>query len=79
VSLEPAARDGDWLVALVALSAVMLVATEQPERLKVCGNPDCSWMFFDDTLNRSRIYCSIQPCGTLMRVRRFRAARKTAS
>ncbi|HEX5268395.1 MAG TPA: CGNR zinc finger domain-containing protein [Acidimicrobiales bacterium] len=76
VYTEPTKRDGASLVAAVTVSAVILISTGQPERLKICRNPNCSWMFFDDTLNRSKVYCSVQPCGTLMRVRRHRAGKR---
>jgi predicted RNA-binding Zn ribbon-like protein len=76
VYTEPTKRDGAWLAAAVIMSAVLLISTGRPERLKICRNPNCSWMFFDDTLNRSKLYCSVQPCGTLMRVRRHRAGKR---
>jgi predicted RNA-binding Zn ribbon-like protein len=60
-------------MATIAASAVELVVDHAPERLKVCANPDCSWMFYDNTLNRSQRFCSTSPCGTVMRVRRFRS------
>lgn len=73
LTTEPVKRDQDWLIASVAMSAVSLMATGQHSRLKVCGNPACSWMFYDDTLNRSKRYCSLSPCGTLVRIRRYRS------
>jgi predicted RNA-binding Zn ribbon-like protein len=60
-------------MAAVAESAVELMASGDSRRLKTCSNPDCSWMFYDDTVNRSRQFCSTTPCGSLIRVRRFRA------
>jgi hypothetical protein len=76
LSTEPINRDQAWLIGSVTLSAVALITDHPPQRLKVCGNPDCSWMFFDESLNGSRTYCSPQPCATLMRVRRFRAKQR---
>jgi len=72
LAVEPIDRDWTWAMAKVAASAVELAARGAPERLKVCANPDCSWMFYDHTLNRSRRFCSTSPCATVVRVRRFR-------
>jgi hypothetical protein len=70
--LEPVDRDWTWAISSIAASAVELMAGAEPIRLKVCENPDCSWMYYDGTLNGSKRYCSATPCGTLMRVRRYR-------
>jgi predicted RNA-binding Zn ribbon-like protein len=70
--VEPIDRDWAWAMARIAASAVELAGNGAPERLKVCGNPDCSWMFYDHTLNRCQRFCSASPCATVVRVRRFR-------
>jgi predicted RNA-binding Zn ribbon-like protein len=72
LAIEPITRDWDWAIARIAASAVELVACYTPERLKICANPDCSWMFYDHTLNRSKRFCSTDLCGNVTRVRRFR-------
>ena len=70
--VEPIDRDWTWVMATIAASAVELAGNGAPERLKVCGNPDCSWMFYDHTLSRCQRFCSTSPCATVVRVRRFR-------
>jgi predicted RNA-binding Zn ribbon-like protein len=70
--VEPIDHDWTWAMARIAASAVELAGNGTPERLKVCGNPDCSWMFYDRTLNRCQRFCSTSPCATVVRVRRFR-------
>jgi predicted RNA-binding Zn ribbon-like protein len=72
LSVEPIDRDWTWAMARIATSAAELAGNGAPERLKVCDNPDCSWVFYDHTLNRSQRFCSTSPCGTVVRVRRFR-------
>jgi predicted RNA-binding Zn ribbon-like protein len=52
--------------------AILLVRYE-PERLKVCGNPDCRRLYFDASKNRTGRWCD-DVCGNRMRVRRHRAA-----
>lgn len=74
VFLEPVSRDWKWVMATIASSAARLIADGDPHRLKVCSNPNCSWMYYDTSRNASRRHCSSSPCGTLMRVRRFRAS-----
>ncbi len=75
LTVEPVTRDWGWAMGRIAASAVELVASNPPERLKVCVNPDCSWMFYDHTLNRSKRFCSTDLCGNVMRVRQFRRRR----
>jgi predicted RNA-binding Zn ribbon-like protein len=77
LAVEPIDRDWTWAMATIAASAAELAGNGAPERLKVCGNPDCSWMFYDHTLNRSQRFCSTSPCGTVVRVRRFRRGGST--
>ena len=72
LAVEPVDRDWTWAMARIAASAAELAGNGAPERLKVCANPDCSWMFYDHTLNRSQRFCSTSPCATVIRVRRFR-------
>ena len=72
---EPLRRDWTWVMSEVAASAVELMRTRDAQRLKTCGNPGCSWLFYDTSVNHSRQYCTATPCGSLMRVRRFRQSR----
>ncbi|MEW4369666.1 CGNR zinc finger domain-containing protein [Paenibacillus kandeliae] len=45
-------------------------------RIRHCDNPDCRWVFYDDTRSRTKRYCDDKLCGNLMKVRRFRARQK---
>ncbi len=49
----------DWraVVAATVLSYAQLVAGGHACRVKVCANPDCTWIFFDQSRNRSRGWC----------------------
>ena len=54
------------------------LAQGEPSRIKVCENRDCRWVFYDRSKNRSRRWCEGPTgCGNLMKVRRFRAKRKS--
>lgn len=73
--VEPLKRDWTWVMTAIACSAAALIAQGDPARLKTCSNPDCSWMYYDSSLNGSKQFCSTNPCGTLIRVRRHRQHR----
>jgi predicted RNA-binding Zn ribbon-like protein len=75
----PARRDWDWVVGELADSAAALMANGEPGRLKVCGNPSCTWLFYDESTNRSRRWCDAAICGNLVKVREFRARRRPGS
>jgi predicted RNA-binding Zn ribbon-like protein len=57
----------------VAQAAVDLLRSDRLPRLKGCGR--CSWLFLDQTKNRSRRWCSMADCGTAEKLRRRAAAR----
>jgi predicted RNA-binding Zn ribbon-like protein len=44
-------------------------------RLKVCGNPDCLWVFYDRSHSRRGAWCDMASCGNLIKNRNFRARR----
>ena len=78
VRFEPARRDWTWVLAEVAASATALMAAAEPARLKVCGNPDCTWLFYDQSHNSSRRWCDVRACGNLVRVREYRARQRAS-
>lgn len=63
-----------WLFAIAASFAEFLVEAD-PTRLKMCGNPDCLWVFYDSTRSRTRRWCAVG-CGDLIKVREFRERQK---
>jgi predicted RNA-binding Zn ribbon-like protein len=44
-------------------------------RLKVCGNPDCLWVFYDRSHSRRGAWCDMASCGNLIKNRNLRARR----
>ncbi len=60
----------------VATSFARMLAHNEPGRIRICDNPDCLWVFYDDTRSRTKRFCDDTMCGNLMKVRRFRAKRK---
>ena len=45
-------------------------------RLRQCGGTDCGWLFLDRSRNHSRQWCTMDDCGNVSKVRRFRQRRR---
>ncbi|HEX2135648.1 MAG TPA: ABATE domain-containing protein [Microvirga sp.] len=56
----------------IAVHAVDLLTGPELRRVKECYGRDCGWLFFDNSRNASRRWCSDADCGTLARVTRHR-------
>jgi len=72
VVLVPFERDWDWVLSEIATSCAELLAVGDPRRIKMCENPDCRWIFYDESRSRNKRWCD-KACGNLLKVRRFRA------
>ncbi|TVX95319.1 CGNR zinc finger domain-containing protein [Cohnella terricola] len=72
------AVDEGWtaIEAEISSSFSQMLAEGEPSRIRFCDNPNCLWVYYDDTRNRSKRYCDDKMCGNLMKVRRFRARKK---
>jgi predicted RNA-binding Zn ribbon-like protein len=49
------------------------------DRLKLCGNPDCLWAFYDRSHSRRGAWCEMASCGNKLKNRNLRARRAQAS
>jgi len=57
----------------IALSALEFLSTFDSTRLRRCGAPNaCGWLFYDETKNGRRRWCSMDVCGTLNKMSRYR-------
>ena len=45
------------------------------DRLKLCGNPDCQWAFYDRSHSRRGAWCDMASCGNRLKNRTLRARR----
>ena len=72
----PVRSDWTWVLARIAASFGEMLANQEVERIKVCANSDCRWVFHDPTKARTKRWCSDRTCGNRARVRRARAAQK---
>lgn len=75
----PAASGWPQVMAEIAASFAGMLATGEPSRVRICDNPACRWVYYDETRNRSKRYCDDRMCGNVMKVRRFRERRKAAA
>jgi predicted RNA-binding Zn ribbon-like protein len=57
---------------LVAHDAGELLTSDELGRLKECDGDSCTWLFMDESRNRSRRWCDMGECGNRAKVRRFR-------
>jgi predicted RNA-binding Zn ribbon-like protein len=76
----PSARgDLDLPAKRVALSALELLLSSEPARVKRCASRDgCGWIFLDESKNASRRWCSMDACGAAAKLRRYRARQREA-
>jgi len=74
---EPAQRLADGLARLL-LAIRDAQADGSWDRLKLCGNPDCLWAFYDRSHSRRGAWCEMASCGNRLKNRNLRARRAQA-
>ena len=58
------------LLAPVLWSAGDLLTGGQLDRVRRCANPECGWLFVDDSRAGKRRWCSMQSCGNRAKAKR---------
>jgi predicted RNA-binding Zn ribbon-like protein len=53
-------------------AAAALLTSGDAARLRECGGEGCGWLFLDRSRNHSRRWCTMEDCGNVSKVRRFR-------
>ncbi len=71
--LVPSATGMDGALGTIAAAVYEAMRDGRWERLKTCRN--CGWAFWDESKNRSAVWCSMQLCGSRLKVRRYRSRR----
>ncbi|HVF79250.1 MAG TPA: CGNR zinc finger domain-containing protein [Solirubrobacteraceae bacterium] len=71
------AAAGGWPGFVDGLAVTLLELLPHADRLKVCENPACGWVFIDRTRNSSQVWCRDQLCADRLRIRRHRRASRT--
>jgi predicted RNA-binding Zn ribbon-like protein len=54
----------------VIWSAASLLASDESSQIRICGGPDCGWMYVDRSRNGLRRWCQMETCGTREKTRR---------
>lgn len=62
----------------IARDAADLLSSDELDRVKECSGRDCSWLFLDESRNRSRRWCDMAVCGNRAKVRRHYERTKDA-
>ncbi|MGH2356485.1 MAG: CGNR zinc finger domain-containing protein [Candidatus Limnocylindria bacterium] len=73
------AQIGDWLDqarAAIASSLAHFLAEGAPDRLRVCANEGCRYVFVDHSPTGRRRWCDMRTCGNQAKVARHRARAK---
>lgn len=60
----------------IVWEACRLVTSADIERVKMCADATCGWLFLDESRNQARRWCDMERCGTRNKVRRFRERRR---
>jgi predicted RNA-binding Zn ribbon-like protein len=82
-------QEQDWKLALVSkqtgwgkvaesivTSFIETIIDGHQDRIKICDNEDCLWVYYDSTRNHSKKYCDDKACGNLLKVRNFRERKR---
>jgi predicted RNA-binding Zn ribbon-like protein len=72
-SLVPVAGGVDGAIARMLGFAYASIGEGTWSRLKTCKRDSCRWVFYDQSRNRSRNWCSMETCGNRTKVERFRS------
>lgn len=57
-------------IGRLAVQAAGLLTSPDLARLKVCGTPDCDWLFLDTSKNGRRRWCQMNVCGAKEKAKR---------
>ncbi len=61
----------DFILAELCFLMYRLLFKSEKARIRICENPDCKYIFFDTSRNKSKRHC-YGGCANIMKVRRFR-------
>jgi predicted RNA-binding Zn ribbon-like protein len=63
----------------LASAALDLLTSEELNKLSVCSNPECRWLFLDGSKNKGRRWCDMKLCGNRIKARRYRRRQRSAA
>lgn len=66
----------DDLLARIADSIVREIGGSREDRIRICANDTCRWIFFDESRAGRRRWCDMATCGNRAKARRHRERRR---
>ncbi len=69
----------DDALAALAEPLVAVIATGSTDRIRICGNDGCRWVFEDASRTGRRRWCSMASCGNRAKAARHRARKRSAA
>ncbi len=70
--LQPAADGVDGALGRLLEIVRSAAADGSWARMKACRDPECAWVFYDNSRNRSGAWCNMEVCGNRSKARAFR-------
>ena len=68
----------DDALARIAEPLIQELAGGHPERIRICGNDECRWVFYDESRAGRRRWCDMASCGNRAKAARHRARVRAA-
>ena len=68
--VDPRTATAEGALAAVLWSAGDLLTGGLLDKVRRCANPDCGWLFFDDSRAGKRRWCSMASCGNRAKAKR---------
>ena len=68
----------DDALARIAEPLIQELADGHPERIRICGNDECRWVFYDESRAGRRRWCDMASCGNRAKAARHRARVRAA-
>ena len=69
----------DDVLARIAEPIVREIGSGHEDRIRICDNETCRWIFFDESRGGQRRWCDMASCGNRAKARRHRARQKESS
>ena len=66
----------DDALARIAEPIVRALGTGREDRIRICANDTCQWIFFDESRTGQRRWCDMKTCGNRAKARRHRERQK---
>jgi predicted RNA-binding Zn ribbon-like protein len=77
--LEPEAPGPVGAMGRLVAALYSAMQDEDWDRLKLCTDDSCRWVYFDRSKNHSSRWCNMESCGNRAKARRFRQKRAPLS